>query len=476
MDPAMLALLAGSELPPPEPEPEPETETEPEQSAPEQSEPELQGPEQSEPARPKQEPEPEPEPQTDTPSTSPSLATVHTAPGSAPTAAAKDPPPQPAKQETQRSTTESHPTPKAASSAPSAGRAVRVAAEALAWVSSPHRGPDAREVAREAAEMRAKAEAEAALKKGKGVVRTETLERLAVPPKHWATSTGRAPKPREPLPWSGAKVGRMSEETARRLTQLPAHRRPVSKAADRRLPQQQQRRHQPNGGSDAQKGANQRSGMGKLKPEVEARLMAVPAHKSGRPPKPELSVFASREDLLVMKLSELRRYALELGLGEEQCEDALDSDAPKQAMVNQLQSWIDAIRFAEEEALRVWQEEEQRILRQQEAERRAREKSTRSPTTSSRSPSRPALRLDSCFSLQTSDDRQPLTFWMSFYVSGCWLFALLDRPMLLVVGPTGRCRTRSCCGCGRRSRSCAHSRLPSCNRSSSSGSSSSSSH
>ena len=120
--------------------------------------------------------------------------------------------------------------------------------------------------------------------------------------------------------------------------------------------------------------------------------MAVPAHKSGRSPKPSLSVFASHEDLLAMKLSELRRYALELGLDEGQCEDALDSDTPKQTMVNQVQRWIDAIRFAEEEALRVWQEEEDRILRQQAAERRARERSARSPTTSPRSPSRPALR------------------------------------------------------------------------------------
>ena len=134
------------------------------------------------------------------------------------------------------------------------------------------KSPCAEQVAREAAEMRAKAEEEAALKKG-GVARPETLERLAVPPKHWSTGpTGRAPKPREPLPWSGAKVGRMSEETTRRLTKLPAHRRPVSKAADKRVPQQQQRRQQqqPDGaGADVQ-----RSAIGKLKPEVEARLMA----------------------------------------------------------------------------------------------------------------------------------------------------------------------------------------------------------
>ena len=123
--------------------------------------------------------------------------------------------------------------------------------------------------------------------------------------------------------------------------------------------------------------------------------MAVAPHKTARPPKPEQSVFASREDLLAMKLSELRRYALTLGFGEEQCERALDSDEPKQAMVHQLQTWIDAIRFAEEEALRVWQEEEDRILklRQQEAERRAREKNIRSPT---KLPSRPALRSDCC--------------------------------------------------------------------------------
>ena len=63
-------------------------------------------------------------------------------------------------------------------------------------------------------------------------------------------------------------------------------------------------------------------------------------------------------------------------------------------------------RFAEEEALRVWQEEEDRILklRQQEAERRAREKSIRSPT---KLPSRPALRSDHrslhCFQAQAGN-------------------------------------------------------------------------
>ena len=48
----------------------------------------------------------------------------------------------------------------------------------------------------------------------------------------------------------------------------------------------------------------------------------VAPHKTARLPRPELSVFASREDMLAMKLSELRRYALTLGLGEDQCEGA----------------------------------------------------------------------------------------------------------------------------------------------------------
>ena len=261
-----------------------------------------------------------------------------------------------------------------------------------------HRGPDEAELIREEAETKAEAEKAAVAKKG-SKVSVDTLERLAVPPKHWANKAQKF-GPREPLPWSGAKVIprlREGDGTAgSRLTRLPKHRQlqaGVAKAKRDDAPPVPTPKRRGTGAGKAQR----------MKPEVEARLNAVPAHRAQlkpRPPRPELSDFSARDELLRMKLSELRKHALDMGLEESACEEALDSDAPKDAMVSQVLAWTDAIRWAEEEALKAWEreEEEERLLRQQAEEYRRRAQQRQQPRSLSTSPrsgqaAAPALRV-----------------------------------------------------------------------------------
>lgn len=100
----------------------------------------------------------------------------------------------------------------------------------------------------------------------------------------------------------------------------------------------------------------------------EARMAgsATAEAAASRPSKPHRSVFASREELEAMKLSELRRYALQTAVDEDQCEAALDSDNPKAQMVTVVLVHTDAIHAEEDAAIQAWQDAEDRF----EAERR----------------------------------------------------------------------------------------------------------
>lgn len=100
----------------------------------------------------------------------------------------------------------------------------------------------------------------------------------------------------------------------------------------------------------------------------QAKLAGVAAAEAAatRSPKPQRSVFASREELEAMKLSELRRHALQTAVDEDLCEAALDSDDPKAEMVTVVLAHTDAIHAKEDAAIQAWQDAEDRL----EAERR----------------------------------------------------------------------------------------------------------
>lgn len=99
----------------------------------------------------------------------------------------------------------------------------------------------------------------------------------------------------------------------------------------------------------------------------QARQAAADLDAAARLPKPTLTAFASRQELAGIKLSELRKHALErLGMEADACEEALDGDNPKADMVAVVVAHTDAISAEELAAVAAWQEAEDRV----EAERR----------------------------------------------------------------------------------------------------------